>query len=66
MRIPEMITKRKMLDLFTNSRNRFFRNCVEISLENLFFDIGALWVLIGHSPKSECSKKRFDCSASCH
>ena len=46
MRIPEMITKRKMLDLFTNSRNRFFRNCVEISLENLFFDIGALWVLI--------------------
>ena len=26
---------------------------MEISLENLFFDIGALWVLIGHSPKKK-------------
>ena len=41
MRIKKMITKKKCLDLLSNSLNTFFKKCIEISLENLYVDIGA-------------------------
>ena len=42
MRIYEMITKEKMLGSFTKfSQLILERKCMEISLENLYVDIGA-------------------------
>ena len=41
MRITKMITKKKSLDLSSNSLNASLGKCIEISLENLCVDIGA-------------------------
>ena len=38
MRINKMITKKKIFDILSNSLNQFI--CTEISLENLYVDIG--------------------------
>ena len=40
-RIIKWSPKRKCLDHLSNSLNTFFRKCLEISLENLYVDIGA-------------------------
>ena len=41
MRINQMITKRKIFDLLSILPTNSVRKCIEISLENLFVDIGA-------------------------
>ena len=41
MRINQMITKRKTSDLLSVSSNLFCKEFIEISMENLFGDIGA-------------------------
>ena len=41
MRIIIMITKGNRFDLSSNSLNKFFKKCIQISLENLYLDIGA-------------------------
>ena len=44
MRINKMITKRKIFDLYQILSTNSWRKCMEISLENLYVDIGAQWV----------------------
>ena len=41
MRIKEMITKDKGLDVETSSPNQYSRKCMETSKENLNIDAGA-------------------------
>ena len=41
MRINQMITRRKISDLYQFLPTNSVRKCMEISLENLFVDIGA-------------------------
>ena len=41
MRINKMITKGKRFDLLSDSFTHSVRKCIEISLENLYVDIGA-------------------------
>ena len=42
MRITKLITKGELFDLKPNSLNYAKKKCMEISLENLFVDLGAL------------------------
>ena len=39
-----MIPKRKIFDLYQILSTNSLRKCMEISLENLYVDLGAQWV----------------------
>ena len=39
--LMKKLPKRKCFELLSNSLNLFFMECIEISLENLYVDIGA-------------------------
>ena len=46
MRIKEMITKDKGLDVETSSPNQYLRKCMEISKENLNIDVSIFLLML--------------------
>ena len=61
MRINKMITKRKIFDLLPILSTDSSRKCMEISLENLYVNIGTLRVKDPQNARGLCHTKSIFC-----